>query len=237
MNQIQLKNFILFAAIACLITVITTIGIHGLFSYGPLSFEERLLLFKNPIYQLNRWWVIFHCLMVLTAMWGFFLLQFKKSPGFAGLGMMFFAVFSFTEIFRQIAVFFYLNQLRQKYLEATEPGVQEMIVNSMEDFGLIGFSLFGLFILSFALGNLCYGITLINQGKWDSILGWLLLIWGMVTLAIFANEFFNIPVLWDIAEWFSLIFQPLIRLLFGLWLLMNFRQLARAIKGIPENKI
>ena len=110
MNPTSLKNFTLFAAICGLLTVITTIGIHSsLFDLGTLNAAQRIRLFQHPTYLLNRAWVILHCLLVLVAMWGFFLIQFKKSPGFVGLGFIFFAVFSFTEIFRQLYVLFYIN--------------------------------------------------------------------------------------------------------------------------------
>ena len=81
------KNFIRFASVCCFITVITTLGIHAFFPDPPASFDERILLFRNKTYLVNRWWVIVHCLLVIVAMWGFALLQLKKTPGLTGLGL------------------------------------------------------------------------------------------------------------------------------------------------------
>ena len=82
MNPISLKNFTQLAAISCFLSVITTIGIHSnLFDLGQLDPAQRMRLFENPTYLWNRAWVIIHCLFVLVAMWGFLLIQFKKSPG------------------------------------------------------------------------------------------------------------------------------------------------------------
>ena len=77
-----------------------------------------MTLFQNSRYLVRRWWVIAYCLLVLVAMWGFFVAQAARAQGWAGLGLTFFAVFAFTEIFRQILVLFYLNGLRAGYLDA-----------------------------------------------------------------------------------------------------------------------
>ena len=75
------RNFIRFAAICCFASVITTLGIHLFFPDPPESFEERVLLFQNTTYLINRWWVIIHCLLVIISMWGFGMLQIKTSMG------------------------------------------------------------------------------------------------------------------------------------------------------------
>jgi hypothetical protein len=103
------KNFLRFASVCCFITVITTLGIHAFFPNPPANFEERLLLFRNKTYLINRWWVIIHCILVIVAMWGFALVQLKKTPGLTGLGFLFFCVFGIAEITRQMMVLFYIN--------------------------------------------------------------------------------------------------------------------------------
>lgn len=225
MNRHQLAAFILLAAVSCLLSGLTTIGIHAFFSYGSLNFEESVRLFQNPLYLLNRWWVITHCLLVILSMWGFFLLQYRKSPGFAGLGFVFFSVFAFTEIFRQLMVFFYLNGLRRNYLAATDPGLQTWIQYSIENFGLISYALFGLFILTFGLGNLCYGITLTGGNKFDKILSFLLIFWALTSLAAFFNEFWQLSWLSEVKEKINIIYQPAVRFLIGFWLLKHWHRL------------
>ncbi len=111
--------FLRFAAICCFLTVLTTVGIHAIFPDPPSDFEQRVLLYRDGYYLLNRWWVVVHCLLVLIAMWGFALIQMRRAAGFAGLGMLFFATFAITEIARQMTVLFYLNPLRAQYKDWT----------------------------------------------------------------------------------------------------------------------
>jgi len=222
----QYQRFLLVAIVCCLLSVITTLGIHSnLFDLGELSFDERIRLFENSKYIANRFWVIVHCLLVLIAMLGFLLIQFKKSPGFTVLGFVFFAVFSFTEIFRQMFVFFYLNNLRRSYIETNDAAAREIIQLNMDHAGLIGYALFGLFIVAFALGNICYGISLLGSGKIDRILAYLLLLWGFGNLIAFGNEFWNSGSLGQFVEYFSIIYQPIMRALIGVWMIYKFKQI------------
>lgn len=226
MDTLPIKNFLRFATICCLLTIITTIGIHSsLFDLGQLDAEQRIRLFENPTYLWNRAWVIVHCLLVLVAMWGFLLVQFKKSPGFVGLGFSFFAVFSFTEIFRQLYVLFYINGLRQQHVVALDEGTKEMLQASINTGLLFGYPLFGMFVFAFGLGNLCYGFSLLGKEKIDRILGVILLIWSLHTLLNFFNEFWQLDSFSSFTEIFSLIYQPLARGLTGLWLWRAYQQL------------
>jgi len=225
--NINAQRFLLTAIVCCLLSVITTLGIHSpLFDLGDLSFDERIRLFENPTYITNRFWVIAHCLFVLIAMLGFLLIQVKKSPGFTIAGFIFFAVFSFTEIFRQMFVFFYLNNLRRSYLGTNDTALQEMIKVSMDHAGLIGYALFGLFIVTFALGCICYGISLLgNSTKLDRILAYLLLIWGIGNLLAFGNEFWDSESLGQFVEYFSIIYQPIMRVLVGIWMIRKYKEI------------
>ena len=231
----QYKRFLLVAIVCCLLSVITTLGIHSnLFTLGELSFDERIRLFQNSKYIANRFWVIVHCLFVLISMLGFLLIQFKKSPGFSILGFVFFATFSFTEIFRQMFILFYLNNLRRSYIETNNDAVREMIQINMDHAGLIGYALFGLFIVTFALGNISYGISLFNNIKIDLILAYLILIWGFGNLTAFGNEFWNSKSLGHTIEYFSIIYQPIMRIVVGLWMIHKFKQIT-SNKGAVNN--
>ncbi len=224
LKSTQSKKFLRLAIVCCFLSVITTVGIHSdLFDLGELTFDDRIKLFQNSKYLANRFWVIIHCLFVLIAMLGFLLIQFKKSPGFTILGFTFFAVFSFTEIFRQIFVFFYLNNLRRSYLETDSTAVLETIQINMDHAGLIGYALFGLFIVAFALGNICYGISLLGGVKLDRILAYFLLIWGFGNLTAFGNEFWMLESVTQFVEYFSIVYQPIMRVLVGLWMLHKFK--------------
>ncbi len=212
------NNFTRFAAICCFLTVITTLGIHLCFPDPPADFEERVKLYRNNQYLFNRWWVIVHCLLVIISMWGFALLQFKKSPGAAGLGFLFITVFALAEITRQLMVFFYINELREQYAASNDPFFKESVKVSLTNAGLFTASLFGLFILSFGLGNLFNGVSLLRGDKFDRLMALLLIAWGCATLIGFGNIFWEITAISDIIEVYNYSFQPLVRALLAAWL-------------------
>lgn len=212
------KKFIRFAAACCFLSVITTLGIHAYFPDPPPSFEERVLLFRNTIYLVNRWWVIIHCLLVIAAMWGFALLQFKKTPGFAGLGFLFFCVFAIAEITRQLFVLFYMNGLREQYVTATDPTIREAIKATLAYAPLLTSPLFGLFIMAFGLGGLCYGISLWDSKGFSKWIAVMMLISGIMSLIFLGNSFWRNESLEKFIEKYNLVFTPLLRLLTGVWL-------------------
>lgn len=212
------KSFTRFASICCFITVITTLGIHLWFPDPPSDFEQRVLLFRNKTYLLNRWWVIAHCLLVIISMWGMALLLLKKSPGLAPLGFLFFAVFGLTEITRQMFVLFYFNGLREQYFLATDPVLKEVLKNTLSTAGVIVAPLFGLFIFAFGLGNFFYGISLFKEKGFSKLLSFLLILWAIGNFLALGNDFWKKSSLNSLLENYSFTYQPLMRLFLALWL-------------------
>ena len=222
------KKFIRFASICCFLSVITTLGIHAYFPDPPSSFEERVLLFRNTTYLVNRWWVIIHCLLVIVAMWGFALLQFKKAPGFAGLGFLFFCVFAIAEITRQMIVLFYMNGLREQYVNATDPVIREGIKLTLTHAPLLTAPLFGLFILAFGLGGLCYGLSLLDTRGFSKLIGILMIVSGIASFILLGNNFWQSDSLEKVIEKYNMTFTPLLRLLTGVWLWKKANTLLKA---------
>lgn len=221
-----MNKFLKFTAICCLFTAITTLGIHiGFPDFSP-DFNERLLLYKNPIYLLNRWWIIIHCILVIISMWGFYLIQKSKTQGFVGLGFLFFCIFSITEIFRQLLVLFYLNGLRIKYLTTENETVRSILKIDIENFSFLSNSLFGLFILAFALGNLFYGLSLWKETGFGKLLSWLLLFWSLGNFAALGLEFFPNDFLGKFLDHYSYSYQPIMRILLSVWLWQKSRDLS-----------
>lgn len=121
-------------------------------------------------------------------------------------------------------VFFYLNGLRRRYVE-DDAAIQKMLELNMDNAGLFGYALFGLFIVAFSLGNICYGLGLLGNKRIDNGLAVLLLLWGIVNLVAFGNEFWGSTTISKFVESFSLIYQPLMRILLGIWLLMTLKRM------------
>jgi hypothetical protein len=212
------NNFLRIAALCSFATVITTLGIHLVFNFETSTFEQRAMLYQNPWYLLNRWWVIAHCLLALVAMWGVYIVQRQYSPAWSGLGLLFFIVFALTEILRQIMVLIYLNGLRRQYLSATEPLAKELLKSNIEAFVLISAALFGVFILAFAMSNFLFSLSLLGGNRFDSILSDLLMLWAFGSIVAFGNYFWKIPQLSSGLEIWNAVFQPAMRVVLGVWL-------------------
>ncbi len=105
-----------------------------------------------------------------------------------------------------------------------ETTVKQVLVQNMDSAGLFGYALFGLFIFAFSLGNICYGIALFGNKRLDNILAILLLIWGILNLIAFGNEFWHSTTINVYIEYFSLFYQPLMRVLLAIWLWLQLKQ-------------
>jgi hypothetical protein len=216
-------KFLKFAALCCGLSVLTTLGIHAFFSDPPSDFEARLHLHRDANYLFQRWWIIGHCMLVIVAMWGFALTQFRKAPGFTGLGVFWFSVFGVTEIARQMLVLFYLNGLRAAYLASEDAQTQTLLRHNLDHFGLLGNVFFGLFILAFGLGNLCYGLSLWQEKGFGKILAGLLVLWSCGSFLALGNEFWESAGLTSFLGWYNMLYQPLMRALLAWWLWQKAR--------------
>jgi hypothetical protein len=223
------QRFIRFAAVCCFLSVITALGIHVYFPDPPASFEERLQLYRNTTYLVNRWWVVSHCLLVIFSMWGFALLQFRKAPGTVGIGFLFFGVFSIAEITRQMMVLFYINRLREQFVAATDATVIAELKAALMSAGLMTAPLFGLFILAFGLGSLFYGLSLTSEKGFSRILAIMFLISATASFVLLGNDFWQHATLGNFMDKYNSTFTPLLRLLVGIWLWKKSNQKFAAI--------
>lgn len=211
-------QFLRFASVCCWITVITTLGIHLYFPDPPADFEQRIMLFQDSTYLLNRWWVIVHCLLVIISMWAIAVIQIRRSPGYTGLGFLFFAVFGIAEITRQFYVLFYLNGLREQYHLATDPAIKEIVKNTLLNAGLLTAPLFALFIFAFGLGNLFYGLSMYAEKGFTRLLSVLLIIWGIGSLLALGNSIWEVGPVNDFMHHYNYTYQPLMRALLAIWI-------------------
>lgn len=210
-------SFLKITAACGFLSIITTLGIHLFFPPVPADFESRAMLFQSSMYLFNRWWIIIHCLLVLVAMWGFYLIQRDKKQEWAGLGFLFFGVFAVVEIFRQFLVLFYLNGLRANYVAETDMTIKGLLKNDINNFTLFSVSFFGLFVFAFGLGNLCYGLSLWGEKRFGKILSWLLILWSLGSMLALSNEFLKSELLAKGIETYNYVYQPVMRGLLALW--------------------
>jgi len=232
--NIQLKS-LKFFSICAFLSVISTIGIHSdLLALDVNEYVDKISLYKSLRYNLERWWIIVHCLLVLITMWGVRQLKFDKSPLAFGLGFIFYAVFSFTEILRQFLGIFYLNGLKVQFELSQNSDIQAHLQAQIDGYSLISYALFGMFIFAFSFGNLFFGMGLVRGMKWDKILGWLLFVWGIIGLLTLGNEFWEINWLSKFIGVSSSIYQPFVRLMVGLWFLQQISIISSPKKAFKK---
>jgi hypothetical protein len=212
------KQYVKVASIAAFILAFTTLGVHFI-SFPAETFEERALLYKNPLYHFRNGLLIFHCLLAMISLYGFVVV--KRASHFApvGIGMIFFSFFSFTEIFRMMYNSWYANGLRQRYLEATDKSVKLLLKHDLELWGLSSNSLFLVFILCFAMGNLFYGFALYkDQLVFSRWLGYGFFLWSLLTFLALGNDFWENENVGWVVDMNNKYYQPAIRSMVGVWL-------------------
>jgi hypothetical protein len=224
----QEKRFLTFAAIAALLTAFTTLGVHFIDFPAP-TFEERLLLGRNPWYVGQKWMIVFHCLMVIVSMFGAAWVASRSSPGFAALSALFFSVFGVAEITRMLAVLTWLNPLRERYLLTDDTVLRAALQQQIEIFGGLTGVLFYVFILAFALGNLFMGLALPQD---SSPVRWVargFLLWAALSFLAFGNSFWSVAAFTPLIEANNHFFQPAFRAVIAWWLWKNSSPVAKVI--------
>lgn len=219
------KQFLVCAGIAAIVTALTTLGVH-LISFSAVTFEERLLLARDPLYNAQKWMIIVHCLMVIFSMYGVSLIARAWHGPFTALGFLFFTVFGIAEIGRMFSVFGYLNPLRERYLATDDEAVHQILTLQIEAFGGISLTIFLMFITAFALGNLFFGLALRKASGMDRWVAYGFLLWALLTFLAMGNTFWESSALGSIVDACNTVYQPVIRLLIGMWLLRKSRILA-----------
>jgi hypothetical protein len=115
-------------------------------------------------------------------------------------------------------VLFYVNGLREQYVATVSPMMKDSLRMSIQTFNFAGNALFGVFVLTFGLGNLCYGLSLWREQGFGKVLSLMLMLWAVGNFVALGNEFWRSASLEAGVHYFSLTYQPFMRALIGLWL-------------------
>ena len=129
-------------------------------------------------------------------------------------------------------VLFYTNALREQYLIAADEVIRNGLKITLASSGQLTAPLFGVFILMFGLGNLCYGFSLINTKGFSKLLSIMLIISGLVSFIMLGNNFWKIPGIDRAIEKYSISFTPLVRALTGVWLWKKSNALQNLVNNI-----
>lgn len=212
------QQYLKVAAVAAFLLAATTLGVHFI-TFPTETLEQRVQLVNNPLYHFRNSLLVFHCVLAIVSLYGFVVV--KRSTHFAAVsvGIIFFSFFSFTEVLRMMLNSWYANGLRQRYLEATDESIKVLLKHDLELWGLSSNSLFLVFILCFAVGNLFYGLALYQDtepiSRW---LGYGFLLWSSFTFLALGNDFWKNEILDWVVEINNKYYQPTIRLAIGVWL-------------------
>jgi hypothetical protein len=225
-NLINGKRYLMFSAICALITAFTTIAIHNI-HVPAANFEERVLLYKNSLFLLLNWIIMFHCLMVLFSMLGVALVIEKQSRALAILGFLFFSLFVFSEWQRTLNSLWHINGLRRQYTATVDENTLQFLRFEIQNRLSQSNVYFLLFTIEFSLGNGCNGFAMIKNKGLDRFLGVALLIWFCCTSCAFIDDFFPAKWLGTIVDACNKYYQPVIRLVIAYWLLQKARQVRR----------
>jgi hypothetical protein len=205
------------------LSVVTTIGIHSFFK-SPGSFEEALVIYKEPMYILSKWWVIIHCLLVIISMYCISKTNALRNKPFISLALVFYIGFGFFEILRMTLVLNYLTTLRDQYLMTTDESVKNILKLSIESFNGTGNALFTAFSICFLLANFFLGLSFPWKDLFSKILKTALLLWSGMTIMFIAADYIESAALSSFFNYFNLIFQPGIRLALAVYLLYDLKK-------------
>jgi hypothetical protein len=213
------RNFFKFAAFCAFLSALTTFGVHLLPLLHPVStFEEQLQLSNNAVYKFRLWIVLIHIMFVLVSMWGIAAAKYKTAAGWIGLGLGGYWIFGLAEFFRISFVLNAINGWRTRYLNESDPQVREFLKENLLSWPQINEALFFLLVIGFLLGNIFYAIATRNGIGLEKWISNLLFLWAAIGFLTLLHEYLGQAWANFIPEFVSYTYQPLVRIIIGIWL-------------------
>lgn len=213
--------FVKIASICAILTGLSTIAIHWLPDLwsNATTFESRVQLRHNAIYMGHFWIVLIHCVLVVISMAAIPMLLRGTSRLIAMFGFGSYVLFAFVEMLRTSLSIFAVNRAWRAGYEASTDEMQRRAFRSaLDTFGGVNDALFFLFFLAFTAGLFCYGIALLSNSGTDQRIAYLFLLWGILNLPGLISAILRNESLGEFFDWVGRYFQPIARLLIGLWL-------------------
>ena len=213
--------FMRVGSISALLTALTTVAVHWLPDLWEnlTTFESRVQLRHNVIYLGRFWVVMLHCVLVVILMAAIPLLLTGTPRLIAMFGFGSYVMFAFVEMLRTSLSIFAVNRAWRAGYETSSDEMQRRAFRAaLDNFSGVNDALFFLFFLAFTVGLFCYGFALLSSSGMDQRVALLFLLWGILNLpgligTIVGNESLGAPF-----DWVGRYFQPMARLLIGLWL-------------------
>jgi hypothetical protein len=187
-------------AVLSVLSALTTLALIFLprwFEPGS-GFEARMARVHDPVYQLRAWVYLAH-------------------PGLALAGLMGFALWGMTEAAQQALTLFAFDRWREDYVAGSQAVRNDMVLRTALYDGLWN-AAYTLLLIGFLIGCACYCGALARMA---GLSRWVASLYGLaalLTLALLSGELRG-PTLPDaVLAWVYPMFQPLARVLIGVWL-------------------
>ena len=214
-------TFIRTAAVAALLTAVTTLCVHLLPELWAhvTTFDDRVALRNNPIYIGRFGIVIAHCVLVLVSMAGLSAILWRRAPVLAGFGLLGYGVFALAEILRMSLAIFALNRnWRAQYALASDPAVQAGLRTLIDGFDGVSAALFFVFSLGFTAGLVCHAVALLRGTNRERQLAVVMSAWAILSSATLFDTSAGTAVFTAALWWVGPYFQPLARTYIAWWL-------------------
>lgn len=212
-------NFYRAAAVCSVVTAVTTLLLIFLPSFfAPVEgFEGRMARVHDPAYQLRSWVYFIHPFLVLMAALAVAMRIRTFRPGLAVVGLIAMMLWAFTEAAQQGMTLYAFDKWRVAFATADEATRAQIRTLTMMYDGLWD-GMYFLLLVGFAIGNLCFGLTLLRLDGLGRIVGAFFIAACVLTLTIIWSELGWGRLPDPLASWSYPAIQPLGRTLIGVWL-------------------
>lgn len=219
------------AGIASIASAVTTLMlIFGPEFYAPVSNDiaGRMQRVTDPAYQLRAWAYQIHPFLVFTAALGVAAACRRAAPALALGGIIGFALWAITEAGQQSLTLFAFDDWRRAWL-AGDPAVRATMEVRAAVYDGLWNAAYSLLLIGFTIGNALYAAILLRlPDTLSKVVGAFFIGAVLLTLGNFSGQVGG-PVLPETLEfWTYPAFQPLARVLIGVWLLRV------ALRGEPR---
>jgi hypothetical protein len=186
--------------------------------YGPAgSFDERVALIHQPLYQLRAWIYLLHPFVTLAAALGVATALRRIAAGPMIAGFLGFLLWAFTEAGQQAFALTVYHRWAAAYPQADAAG-QEILRLQIASYDLVWDAMFLLLLLGFLVGNTLYACATIRGQGLTRIIGMFYFGAAFLTLFEISRELGG-PTLPPLLEtWLYPLLQPAARFTIGLWL-------------------
>ncbi|MEL6341073.1 MAG: hypothetical protein AAFQ65_14295 [Myxococcota bacterium] len=206
------------AAIASLVTAVTTFLLWYLAPTIPLeTLEDRVALHTNTRYLARLWINFAHVFMALFAYAITAALLWSRRPVLSALSTVAFAFWALVEAIGVAVLIFTVNGAwRASYMDA-DPDARIRLATQINTFEGIWDGMFFVILVTFLIGTGALGAAMWSNDWIDRLMASLLLLAGPLTVIIIADGYFGAS--WSVwIAWMYPTLQPISRAVLAGWL-------------------